>query len=288
MREQIIKKWQNKDWDDQVKTSNAKFISEKKIFVIGGSARTGTTLLRVMLDSHSKVLCGPPTNLFVPTKINFDDLAFKYEVPSELLTNMFKEKEDRASFIEKFINLTLGEYNKQLWGDKTARNIYVIPWILKHFPNSRIIHVIRDGRDVVCSLKTHRKRKIVDGKILLTGNIMPIEQCVERWRSSVLTGLSFRSDHRYLEIKYENLINKTKECLLQVCYHLDISFEESMLRYYEFKGPTRNIYKFPQNIEATFPTYTSSIGRWKTDLSEKEVDFVMRELNELLIFLEYI
>jgi hypothetical protein len=67
------------------------------------------------------------------------------------------------------------------WSEKTPGNVRVLDRIFEYFPRARFIHVIRDGRDVVCSTRTHPKFRVVDGKEVLTGILRPADECAERW-----------------------------------------------------------------------------------------------------------
>ncbi|MEN9582305.1 MAG: hypothetical protein RL641_259 [Candidatus Parcubacteria bacterium] len=279
--ELLKSKWLNQDWDDLNTFEQSTFVSDKPLVIIGGCARSGTTLMRVILDSHSMLHSGPHTNLFVPIKIDPSALAFQSGVSFEVIKRLLTLYKDRAEFISYFIDAALPLYNKKLFCDKTARNILTVDWIMKHFPNAKIIHVVRDGLDVVCSLRTHRKRKVVAGSIINTGIRMPLELCVERWVNTMESALKYRDYENYYEVKYETLVTKTEPTLIGVCTFLNITYDPRMLRYFEFQGSTRDPLKFIQNIEATFPIFTTSIGRWKKELSPHELDFVLPKIQKL-------
>jgi protein-tyrosine sulfotransferase len=287
MSDEILKKWQNKDWNDIDNFSNSTFVSNKKIIVIGACARSGTTLLRVMLDSHPAIFCGPHTNLFVPTKINLNDLSNQLDIDLKELEILYSKHNDRVNFIHELIPLILRQHKKTIFGEKTARNIHSFGWIQEHFPNARFIHVIRNGKDVICSLRTHRKRKVVDNKIVPLHTNMPINACIDRWQRSVSDGIQFRGNNNYIEIKYEDLVLNTEQTLLRICKFIEIDFNDAMLEYYKINGSTRDPLKFPQNIEATKPIYLNSINRWERDLTEDEVALFLERCYDLQILLGY-
>ncbi len=263
-------RWKNLDWpavfpDDQLKT-----LSKKKIVIIGGCGRSGTTLLRVMLDSHSQIACGPESFLFLPTPIDPENLHFKFGIPKKIILSLAASA-DRWIFIEKFQTAYLSRTHKKIWADKTSRNVHRFDAILAHFPNARIIHMIRDPRDTVASLRTHRKRRVVAGRIVKNNWIMPYPDCINRWITSVSDGIKWRSDRRYIEIKYEDLVHAPDATLKKVCQHIGVRFEPAMLQFYLKKGISRDPLRFPQNVEATKPLSDTSVGRWKRDLPRVEV-----------------
>ncbi|MBA3493539.1 MAG: sulfotransferase [Gammaproteobacteria bacterium] len=283
---QELQRWRNQDWRED-EEDNSCYKSYSKLIAIGGCGRSGTTLLRVMLDSHSRIASGPESELFLPIPIRLDDLAHKFDLPLNTLTRLYNSSASRAEFVEGFKDCYLASSGRSIWVDKTARNVHRFAYILKHFPNAKIIHVLRDGRDVISSLRTHRRRRLVDGVIRPTGYVMPLQNCIERWITSIEDGLKHRHEPNYLEVKYEDLVLDTDKALRAICAFLQVSFEENMLIYHMFGGPSRDFRKFPQNIEATKPIFASSIGRWRRDLSEEEIAAVTLRIQPYLNLLQY-
>jgi protein-tyrosine sulfotransferase len=284
----ILTKWRNKDWTELESLQRATHVSSSPIVVVGACARSGTTLLRVMLDSHSKIFCGPESNIFIPRPLDLGALAFRYDIPRSSLEIMLRDSKDRAEFIDRFRAANLTRSGKSLWAEKTPRNIHMFEWILRHFPAAKLIHVLRDGRDVVCSLRTHRKRRVVDGKVELTGYRFPLEECTSRWLRAVKDGIRLRGNANYLEVRYEDLVLNSEPTITSLCDKIGVRFEPAMLTFHEFTGPTRDPLKFPQNIEATEPLYTSAVGRWKRDLATADERFVVSKIGTLLAEVGYL
>jgi protein-tyrosine sulfotransferase len=283
----ILAKWRNEDWTELDAVNTSDYVSESTLAAIGGCARSGTTLLRAMLDSHTKITSGPPSSIFIPTPLNASQLAHLYDLPEKEVLEAFNRSPDRARFIDEFRVLCLDNTGKSLWIDKTARNVHRFSWINRHFPNAKVIHMIRDGRDVVCSLRSHRKRRVTDGKLELTGYRMPLENAALRWVQDVSVGLQLRGNRNYVEVRYEQLVLDTENTLRDLCVELGVDFEPEMLRFHELKGPLRDPLKFPQNLEATMPLYPTAIGRWKTDLDGEDLNGVMEVIAPTLALLGY-
>jgi protein-tyrosine sulfotransferase len=283
IQQKELDRWKNNDWIPEEEDSSD-YISYDKIVAICGSGRSGTTLLRVMLDTHQEIASGPESLLFLPVSISIGDLAEKFNLNEGFLTNLKEECESRAEFIDRFKELYLVEANKSIWADKTSRNIHRIGYILTHFPNAKIIHVVRNGKDTICSLRRHRKRKLEGGEIKLTGYTMPLENCVQRWVNAIADTLPFRDYLNYYEVKYEDLVEQPKRTLQSVCRAIGVDYVSDMLNFH--KVP-RNFRHFIQNIEATKPIFISSIGRWKKELSHQERDYVETQIEEFERILGY-
>lgn len=286
LQQELLLKWANEDWTETKQMDKCSTISEESPIIIGGCARSGTTLVRVILDSHSRVVVGPHTNIFLPIPVDVAEVAYKLDIdPSQV--QAFATR-DRVLLIEALAAMCRRRYGKSIWGEKTARNVHRFQWILKHFPRARILHIIRDGRDVVCSLRQHRKRQIINGEIVPLKNRMPLEACIARWRLSIRDGLQLRGVPNYCEVRYDNLIGRPEETIRNLCGFLGICYEPSMLHFHSFEGPLRDPLRFPQNVEATMPLYSTAVGRWEKELTEEEKSVVNRELGDILAELGYL
>jgi hypothetical protein len=123
----------------------------RPIFIVG-CQRSGTTLLRLILDAHPNLSIGPESRFL-------DDLA---KVTGEDWSRIEPYGFPRSYFHEAFADLFhdfqmayAERRGKQRWGDKSPRYTMHIPFLDELFPNCQVVHVIRDGRDVVAS---HRER----------------------------------------------------------------------------------------------------------------------------------
>jgi N-[(2S)-2-amino-2-carboxyethyl]-L-glutamate dehydrogenase len=226
--------------------------------------------MRVILDSHSDLSAGAESYLGLPIKINPSYLANQFDLSEELINILLQIYENRADFIDKFSDMCLKQTGKNRWVDKTARNIHTISNLINIFPNAKFIHVLRDGKDVIASLKTHKKRwKNPDTKkIENTGFIMPIDLSIQRWKKSVQDFEKIKDFHQVITVKYEDLIYNNRKEIIRVCDFLEINFQDAMMDFHEIHTPYRDAHnKFIQNIEATKPLNKTRVGRWRKDLS---------------------
>lgn len=166
--------------------------SHRPIFVVG-CQRSGTTMLRLMLDSHRRISCGPETRFlegFEP--ILTDDW--------KRLSQYGFTEEEWIRRIRDFFEGIQGDYarsrGKERWADKTPRYALMIPLILRIFPDAQVVHVIRDARDVAVS---HRKR---------FGYWSGLKSTVKwpRYVGTARDASRILPDDAYLEVRYENLV----------------------------------------------------------------------------------
>lgn len=253
-------------------------VSDLPLVVVCGCGRSGTTLVRVILDTHPELLAGPESLLFLPVPIDAGELARKFALDPAELESLLAGAEGRVEAIERFQAAALRASGKRIWVDKTARNVHRLGYILEHFPRARVIHVVRDPRDVVASLKTHRKRKIVDGKIVPTGYCMPVNLCIDRWELALAGAEPYLGHPGVRTVRYEDLVLDPERTVRELCRFVGVEYDPGMLEYWRSTAPTRDVRHFPQNIEATRPISPASIGRHRHVLTAEEIALVEERL----------
>jgi protein-tyrosine sulfotransferase len=263
------------------------YVSDASPIIIGGCPRSGTTLMRVMLDTHSRICCGPECSLLLPRWPHVRNLARRFVIPEGAIQALFKTSRSQGWFADEFFKLYCATLGKPRWAEKTVANIHHLDFIFSRFPKASFIHVIRDGRDTVCSLRTHPRHKVVNGQLVKLNTRHPLEPCVQRWVDYVQAGLKHRSDPRYLEVRYEDLVANPRATLERVFAFVGEQFEERVLDFHAVEGGSRDSTNNPQNPEANQPVYTKAISRWRADFSAGEVDTFKRVGGSLLVQLHY-
>lgn len=113
---------------------------------------------------------------------------------------------------------------KSRWGDKTPYYVLHIPKLLEWWPDTQIIHVIRDGRDVALSMFARRH----------DFHLYNVYLAAVEWQRYVETGHRLGVDVReghYLEIRYEDIIGDQRGALQNICSFLGEAYSEDLLNY---------------------------------------------------------
>jgi protein-tyrosine sulfotransferase len=234
--------------------------------VIGGCGSSGTTLLRHVLDRHPSIFCGPESTVFLERISRARDLARRFGFTEREILEWQRASRTQVEFIERFRTLCLVRSGKSVWADKTPENVRRFDVIRCWFPQARFIHVIRDGRDVVCSLRQAQWMKLEK----ITGGAdrsspEAVEACIRYWIERVTVGRRLRRDPRYLEVRYEDLVEHTESVLRRILAFLNVDWDSRVLAH------------DPSSAEpAAGPVYESAVGRWHTDLSSGEAEIVKR------------
>jgi protein-tyrosine sulfotransferase len=261
------------------------YVSNLNPIVIGGCPRSGTTLARALIGMHPEI--ASPKNeyniLMWTRKKNVLQNVFNFT--NGEINELLNSYNDYIMFSEQVLRLFMQKEGKSHIALKHPFQILIIDKIFKYFPETKFVHVIRDGRDATCSLRTHPKRKIVNGKISPTYVKNPFDWCVRRWIACINNGKKWRNSDNYIEIKYEDLVNKTIPTMKIVFSFLNLEMvpEDNLLSFYKTEKDDKHL----QNIEVGLPIYKKTIGRWHNDMSLKEKDLLKRKAGKLLIELEY-
>jgi hypothetical protein len=255
--------------------------------VLGGCGRSGTTLLRMMLDSHARICCGPESSVFRRRAIDPEALAARFGLAPADVRRIHAAAPSRPAFIEDFAGLCMAAAGKQRWAEKTPRNIGRIGEIFRCFPEARFVHVLRDGRDVACSLRTHPRHKVVNGELVPLGTWKAIAGCARRWVRDIEGSRRWWDDPRFLTVRYEDLVLEPRPALARLLAHVGEPWDEAMLQHARAESPFRDATRFAQNPEALGAVSTASLGRWQRDLDPRDRDTFKRIAGPLLVELGY-
>ena len=265
--------------------------------VMGGAPRSGTTLLRKLLDRHPQICAGAETKLFVPAAFNLAWLAEAYAIPPGELEAMRQAASSQGGFIDAFAGRARADAGKARWAEKTPQNIRHLDWILDRFPGASVIHVIRDGRDVVCSMREHPDWRWVEGAWQKGLVPRPLAWYAQRWMEDTAAGMARRQDGRYVEVRYEDLVSDPTVALRSICASLGVAADEAWLEEVggTARGEGRGMTSGGQpggaittaeldrgeGRQSARPDYEGvvtavSVGRWQRDLSATEQQEVER------------
>ncbi len=253
---------------------------------IGGCGRSGTTLIREILHRHPRIACGAETAILCD-EVNPKRISVEWNLPRIEIEQMIAESVSVVRFAEKFFRSFAEREGKARWADKTPRNVRAIPRILTAFPNAKFVHIIRDGRDVACSLRHHPKYTIRNGKIVPQDVTNPIRGCARRWLTEASMGLAFKGHPRCFELRYERLVLEPEAALRELCAFIGEAYHPAMLDPESSNNERDRAGRLINNPNADSAISPKSIGRWRKDLSQEERHIVREAAGELLLATGY-
>jgi hypothetical protein len=278
--------------------------------VICGAERSGTTLLRLMLDAHPE-LAIPPETHFVPDVAELSSTGSELrhaflDVLTQTRTwhDMQIAEQELAAVLERIDPFTVTEglrafyalyarrCGKTRWGDKTPKYLRRAADVERVLPEAHFVHLIRDGRDVALSARD-----------AWPGRDSPIPAQARRWRKDVKRGRSSgRRRAHYLEVRYEELVRDPEEVLLRICTFCDLRYADDMLRYHETAwtrlselgdkvlpggGRARREVRLAIQARTASPPQPQRAGRWRREMSSAELAEFEAVAGDLLASLGY-
>jgi LPS sulfotransferase NodH len=260
-----------------------------------GVRRSGTTLLRVMLDRHSS-LAIPDESYFIPQLADrhrrpidveafVDDLRRlptlrEWDVDVDAVRARLRDGMVPGDAIAAVYETYAAARGKRRWGDKTPMYMQRLPLLERLFPTALYVHVIRDGRDSALSFAS-----MPEGIVTRTwAHPQDAAGFACQWRTEVTAArkLGARVGARYLEVRYEALVAEPEQAVRKICAHAKIPYEPAMLDYAAHVDVTAQ----PHQQSLTKPP-TPGLRNWRTEMREADVRAFEAVAGDLLAALGY-
>lgn len=232
--------------------------------IVGGCHRSGTSLVRRILDAHSRIHCGPEVKFFRDFYGDYlhDPLSHARFVQSarailadsdllEILGHAFIRVHERAA----------ERAQKPRWADKTPENVlYLDQWERLLGSDWLLVHVVRHPLDTLASIKEAPFRRTLPPSI---------DEQIAWFRRYTEAGLHFRSlhPHRYVGVVYEHLVSEPQAAIAELMRGSGEQFEAGQLSFNE--SPHQTGLEDPK-VAYTDGIHGHSVGRWRAVLTEDE------------------
>lgn len=246
--------------------------------IVLGVGRSGTTLLRVMLDRSSEIAI-PYESFFVTPlarrhgrrpKIDdfLDDLGRFYQLyewgisPDDVRPKL-QDGMTTGEAISAVFEVYAEHEGKPRWGDKTPLYMQHLPLLERLFPDAIWVHLVRDGRDAGLSFL-----ELPEG---FSGKAWALPrtaaQFAARWRTEILSArrLGKHVGGRYLELRYEDLVTDPERELRRVCEHASLSWEPGLL---DHTGVSK-VAEMPEHRNIAQPP-TPGLRDWRSQMSRED------------------
>ena len=244
-----------------------------------GVRRSGTTLLRVMLDRNSE-LAVPDETYFIPQLADRHRGAVDVNAFVDYLRRLPTLREWGVEIGQVRLRLEPGmsvgraigavyetyaaAHWKRRWGDKTPMYMQQLSMLERLFPDALYLHLIRDGRDCALSFL-----QLPEG-IVTRSWAYPRDAAgfACQWRSEVRAAraLGARAGGRYLEVRYEGLVADPAGTLERICAHAGLPYEPEMLDY----SASIDVSRLPHQQSLTRPP-TAGLRDWRNDMTVHDV-----------------
>ncbi len=263
------------------------YTSDADMIFIGGCPSSGTTVLRELLGRHPRLAVGPEGGFFHQPPI-IERLAVQWEVEPGAIASILRASPSRPAFVEAMASIQMQRSGKSRYVEKTPINCRFVSQILQSFPNGRFIHIVRDGRDVACSLRTYGGAKLRGGRMVGVASHNRIADVAQFWAHEVSHGLASRGHPRCLEVRYERLVAEPASEISRICAFIGEEFQPGLLDTAPSLIAPLGVGRFVASLKATEPVDPTRAGRWVRDLDPGEKRDVAFVAGALLAALGYV
>uniref|UniRef100_A0A8D3E7D5 Protein-tyrosine sulfotransferase n=1 Tax=Scophthalmus maximus TaxID=52904 RepID=A0A8D3E7D5_SCOMX len=241
---------------------NEHFPEDTPLIFIGGFPRSGTTLMRVMLDAHNAVRCGEETRVIprllamratwsrsVKEKIRLDEAG---------VTDQVLDSAVRAFLLEVIVGH--GEPAPRLC-NKDPFALKSLSYLARIFPKGKFVLMLRDGRATVHSM--------ISRKVTISGfDLTSYRDCLTKWSNAVETMFGqcqAAGTGRCLPVRYEQLVLYPEEEMRKLLHFLDLQWDPSVLHHEELIGKAGGVSlsKVERSTDQVMkPVNTDALSKW--------------------------
>ncbi len=259
----------------------------QQIVFIGGSGRSGTTLLQAMLNAHKDIYGGPEFG-YLGKVCGLRNLIESSTNPDNKLDVYFSKSELNKKFRDFILNLLEQpciNNSKIIISEKSPNNVFAFSELVKIFPNAKYLFVIRDPRAIYSSFKDiNSKAKLnKSAKIRVPGYSKNLYRGLSYLNDSWSCGFDFVKKHpaNSLVVSYEDLVLDPLITTKNICDFIGIEWDSQMLDHVGQMGKIINENEvsiwggtkmYHQQI------HHKSIDKWKKNLSSAEVGIINKKI----------
>lgn len=269
-------------------------LSHRPIFIVS-APRSGSTLLRLILDAHPIIAVPSPTWLYdmvYPFLYSYGDLTidenykalaediiespliknWKIELSVEQIIDASRQR-TFAGLYEALHRIYADIHAKNRWGEKSPRDSYWIDEIRHDFSEAQFIHIVRDGRDMAIDIAT--------SSAMVPSNPFSGAHIWLDYNRAILHSASSLNEKTYYRIRYEALCADPENELKKLCGYLCEDFDPRMLAHYETQS-AKTWCSLPNHQKAGCPITTEYCGMYLKRLRPNDRAFLNHVIHEML------
>lgn len=272
--------------------------------MIIGCGRSGNTLLRAMLVAGGDVTIPPESYVLSSIARRYNLWRFlgwgniircvikkltmhpEFQTWSMDITQLNAKaraipKAERSLLsIMRLIYLEYGQqhgFGQTYWGDKTPLNTLYLPEIHRIMPNAKYVHIIRDPRAVALSYvkAAENNQNIKEDSF---------EKAAQRWYHSVAAVRQFKKlagPQNIIEIRFEDLLAEPEAVIKQVCAHLGLNYNASMLAHHQTSQHLGDVDQYDHHTNSRKALDPSKADAWQGSIAPRD-RMVVEEITGVL------
>jgi tetratricopeptide (TPR) repeat protein len=234
----------------------------RRLALLGGHPRSGTTLLEQVLDSHPDIVSAEETEIFVDEC--YPQLT-RGQPPNSLMLSVLEAAANgtlqaaRAAYFRS-MDLSLGQpVNGRMLIDKNPSYTFLIPALVRVFPEIKLLIALRDPRDVVlsCFMQPFFQIAQTNSAYLTLGGT------AEEYATVMGVWLAVKPllQNPWLEVRYEDMVDDLESVARRSLDFLGATWDAKVLGFDEH-ARQKNV-RSPTYADVTQPVYKRAVGRWQ-------------------------
>jgi len=231
-----------------------------RLALLGGHPRSGTTLLEQVLDSHPDIVSAEETEIFYDDAYapllrgRPDDTAMHAGLAAATITQL---QQSRTNYFHA-MELSLGKpIAGRLLIDKNPSYTFLIPALIRIFPEIKFLIALRDPRDVVlsCFMQSLPLNQIGAAFLSLDSAVAEYTALMNHWQT-----VKARMRNPFLEVRYEDMVENLESVARNTLIFLGVPWNANVLGFDEHAR--KKTVRSPTYADVTQPVYKRAVGRW--------------------------
>ncbi len=262
------------------------------VFVVG-APRTGTTLVREILNRHPRIhlfdevhyferlwddrealgdLSDPASRrtaidrvLRIVHDFGSDQALLETMGPAELESRAERAGGGHAGLFRALLESGAERQGADIWGDSSPHDVLYLSTLFRWYPNAKVIALLRDPRAFLSSYKNYHRRGISSYR----ERYNPVTNSI-LWRSSMNAVLEAPRQPwgaSVLRVRYEDLVTDPETWVARMCAHIGVEYDARMLEV----GRSNSSFVTEGETTSQRGIVTTSTDRWKKELSPTEI-----------------
>ena len=233
----------------------------RRLALLCGHPRSGTTLLEQVLDSHPDIVSAEETQVFrddayFPFKRDFQQSTPMLTVLDSMPLNALEQsRENYFRCMELFLGNPISD---RLLIDKNPSLTTLIPAAIRIFPEMKFIVALRDPRDVClsCFMQPLPLNQVSSSYLSLEDTFEEYASLMGFWRA-----IAPRMRNPCIEVRYEDVVSNLEPVSRRVLEFFGVPWDATVLRFDEHAR--KKLVRSPTYADVTKPLFKGAVGRWR-------------------------
>ncbi|HWW01423.1 MAG TPA: sulfotransferase [Candidatus Acidoferrum sp.] len=240
--------------------SGAESPPPRRLALLCGHPRSGTTLLEQVLDSHPDIVSAEETAIFFETYLSLkrglpNDALLLSVLDSASSAALQQAREHYYDSMDRFLG---NSANDRLLVDKNPSLTGLVPGLVRVLPETKFLVALRDPWDVClsCFMQPLPLNQVSAIFLSLEGAVEEYASLMGLWRA-----MAPRLPNPWLEVRYEDLVEDLESVSRRVLSFLGVQWDECVLRFNEHAR--KKLVRSPTYQDVTKPVFKGAVGRWR-------------------------